>query len=306
MTKARYLNLLETGELARRVAASQAHYAACVLCGWRCGADRYQAVGPCRTGVIASVATAYRHMGEETPLVQGGGSGAIFFTNCDLRCQFCQTAKWNIKGSGRPITAAQLAGLMLRLQAEGAVNINLVTPTHVLPQILEALLIAASDGLILPLVWNSGGHDTVEALHLLDGVVDIYLPDMKYATNDLGRRMSGVHRYAEVNRTAIMEMARQVGSLKMTVQGRAVSGVLVRHLVMPGHLENTRQALGWLVAHLGPQTYLSLMDQYRPAYRAFARTDIGRAIRPEEYQQAYETARSMGFQRIDGHLLTAE
>lgn len=306
MALPRYLALYQSGELARRVEAAEAHYSACNLCGWRCGVNRHHEVGPCRTGVLASVSTAYRHMGEEAPLVQGGGSGAIFFTNCDLRCQFCQTSKWNIKGQGQTITTAQLAGLMLRLQAEGAVNINLVTPTHVLPQVLEALLLAVADGLSLPLVWNSGGHDTVEALRLLDGIVDIYLPDMKYGTNELGRRMSAVHDYAGTNRSAVTEMARQVGRLELTSHGRAFSGVLVRHLVMPGHLDNTRRVLEWLITHLGPQTYLSLMDQYRPAYRAFARTDIGQAIQPEEYQQAYNMARSMGFQRIDGHLLTAE
>jgi putative pyruvate formate lyase activating enzyme len=276
----------------------------CRLCGWDCSIDRRTQIGPCRTGIETPVATAYLHFGEEAPLVGAGGSGAIFFAKCDLRCQFCQTADWNIRGRGRPLTARQLADVMLDLQGRGAVNINLVTPTHVAPQILEALRLAVEDGLHLPLVWNSGGYDSPQALALLEGIVDIYLPDMKYSDETLARRLSGVRRYPQVNRQAVAEMHRQVGHLQIDADGVARRGVLVRHLVMPGHVENTAGVLGWIVDHLGSETYLSLMDQYRPTYRAFARPGLDRPITPDEYAQARALAESLGLRRLDGSLLT--
>jgi putative pyruvate formate lyase activating enzyme len=234
--------------------------------------------------------------------VVGGGSGAIFFAHCDLRCQFCQTARWNIQGQGQELSAQRIADVMLNLQAKGAANLNLVTPTHVLAPILSALLIAVEGGLRLPLVWNSGGYDAPQALALLDGVVDIYMPDMKYSQERLGLTLSGVRDYSSVNQRAVAEMHRQTGDLRIDAQGRARRGLLVRHLVMPGHLDNTAEVLRWIAEHLGPNTYLSLMDQYRPAYRAFARNDIGRALMPDEYAQARALAESLGLHRLDDHL----
>jgi putative pyruvate formate lyase activating enzyme len=182
------------------------------------------------------------------------------------------------------------------------VNINLVTPTHVAPQILAALLIAAEKGLRLPLVWNSGGHDSREMLSLLDGIVDIYLPDMKYSDAELARSLSGVREYPSVNQRAVAEMHRQVGDLILDRGGTARRGVLIRHLVMPDHLENTSGVLEWIARELGAATYISLMDQYRPAYRAFARKDIGRPIRPDEYGDARRIAASLGLTRLDDNL----
>ncbi len=303
MGDAGYVSMLSSGELAHRAEQAREQLVTCRLCGWDCGIDRAAELGPCRTGVEALVATAYVHLGEERPLVSGGGSGAIFFANCDLRCQFCQTYKWNIRGGGRPLSAEQIAGVMLDLQGKGAVNINLVTPTHVLPQILAALVIAAGRGLRVPLVWNSGGYDSPHALALLDGIVDIYLPDMKYSDARLGRSLSGVNDYPAVNRRAVAEMHRQVGDLVIDERGTARRGLLIRHLVMPGHAANTEGVLRWIADHLGPNTYLSLMDQYRPAYRAFARADIGRAIRPEEYAAVRRLALSLGLTRLDDSLL---
>jgi putative pyruvate formate lyase activating enzyme len=251
------------------------------------------------------VATAYLHFGEERPLVAGGGSGAIFFAFCDLRCQFCQTARWNIQGQGQAVTDRQLATIMLDLQTEGASNINLVTPTHVVPQVLKALALAAEAGLSVPLVWNSGGYDSMQALQMLDDIVDIYLPDMKYSIERIGRSLSGVAHYPATNRRAVTEMFRQVGHLDVDEAGRARRGLLVRHLVMPGMFDNTAGVLRWLAETLGPDTYLSLMDQYRPAYRAFARQHLDRPLRPEECRQARELARSLGLNRLDDHLLLA-
>jgi putative pyruvate formate lyase activating enzyme len=302
MFEAAYLALYRSGELARRVEQAQAALHLCRLCGWDCGIDRAIELGPCRTDTEALVATAYVHFGEERPLVAGGGSGAIFFANCDLRCQFCQTARWNIKGGGRALNAEQIASIMLDLQAKGAANINVVTPTHVAPQILAALLIAAAGGLHLPLVWNSGGYDAPQVLSLLDGIVDIYMPDMKYSDAALGRSLSGVRNYPLINQRAVAEMHRQVGDLRVDEEARAQRGMLVRHLVMPEHYENTAGVLGWIAENLGTNTYLSLMDQYRPSYRAFARADIGRAITPDEYAQARFFAESLGLNRLDDSL----
>lgn len=301
-----YLALHRSGQLAERVRAAQSQLVECRLCGWDCGIDRADDLGPCRTGTAARVATAYVHFGEEAPLVGQHGSGAIFFANCDLRCQFCHTWKWNVEGRGRDVTPGQLAFLMLDLQEKGAHNVNLVTPTHVLPQILSALQIAAFEGLRLPLVWNSGGYDTLDALALLDGVVDIYLPDMKYADEALARRWSGVRDYPGINRAALLEMQRQVGPLQLDADGAAIRGLLVRHLVMPGQPENTRAALRWLAEYLGPETYLSLMDQYRPAYRATGHPDLAAPMTPAEYMPARDYARSLGLRRLDAGLTLVE
>ncbi len=300
--KPAYFALYESGELAHRAQTAAAMLGDCYLCGWRCGIDRGVELGPCRTGEQALVATAYVHYGEEKPLTIGGGSGAIFFANCDLRCQFCQTARWNIQGSGRPVTASQLAGLMIDLQSKGAVNINFVTPTHVVPQILAALLDAIKGGLHVPLVWNSGGYDSLEALALLDGIIDIYLPDMKYSDVSLGARLSAVHEYPAVNHAAVSEMYRQVGHLTVDEQDRARRGVLVRHLVMPGQQANTEGVLRWIAEFLGPDTYLSLMDQYRPAYRAFANEELAHAMTLGEYAEARQLADTLGLTRLDDSL----
>jgi putative pyruvate formate lyase activating enzyme len=192
---------------------------------------------------------------------------------------------------------------MLDLQRRGAVNINLVTPTHVTPQIMAALLTAVEGGLHLPLVWNSGGYDSLQTLALLEGVVDIYLPDMKYADAQLALGLSGIHEYPAVNQRAVAEMFRQVGHLQLDPNGTAQRGLIVRHLVMPGHLDNTEEVLRWIADHLGQDTYVSLMDQYRPAYRAFGRADIGRAISPEEYAQARQIAKQLGLHRLDDSLV---
>jgi putative pyruvate formate lyase activating enzyme len=300
--EAAYVALHRRGELAARASAALALLHACRLCGWDCGIDREAGVGPCRTGMQAVVASAYLHLGEERPLVAGGGSGAIFFASCDLRCQFCQTYRWNIHGSGRLLEPRQIADVMLDLQGRGAVNINLVTPTHIAPQVLAALALAAEDGLSLPLVWNSGGYDAPQVLALLDGVVDIYLPDMKYSDERLARRLSGVRDYPRVNQQAVREMLRQVGHLRVSAGGTAQRGLIIRHLVMPGCFDNTAGVLRWIADETGPDTYLSLMDQYRPAYRAFGRDGLGRAMTAEEYAQARDYALGLGLRRLDDSL----
>jgi putative pyruvate formate lyase activating enzyme len=249
--------------------------------------------------MIAKVSTTYLHFGEEKPLVGATGSGAIFFANCDLRCQFCQTARWNIQGKGQTVDPSALAALMLHLQSQGAVNINLVTPTHVAAQIVMAVAIAAESGLHLPLVWNSGGYDSLETLSLLDGIVDIYLPDMKYSDPVLASQLSVSPSYVEINRSAVLEMFRQVGHLSIYENSVACRGIIVRHLVMPGYLDNARGVLQWLASNLGTEVYLSLMDQYRPAYRAFALPNLNEPLSFEEYQLAQRFALDLGLTRLD-------
>ena len=197
----------------------------------------------------------------------------------------------------------ELGGLMLDLQRDGAANINLVTPTHVAPQIVAAVSLAAEEGLRIPLVWNSGGYDSPQTLRLLDGIVDIYLPDMKYSVEQTARSLSVVPGYPAVNRRAVKEMFRQVGHLQIDDEGRARRGLIVRHLVMPGMPDNTAGVLRWLAKTLGPHTYLSLMDQYRPAFRAFARHGLNRSLRPDEFAQAHALALSLGLKRLDEHLV---
>jgi putative pyruvate formate lyase activating enzyme len=240
------------------------------------------------------------HHGEELPLRGRHGSGTIFFSWCNLRCVFCQNWEISHKGVGREVGANALAGIMLSLQEEGCHNINFVTPSHVVAQILEAVLIAARDGLRLPLVYNTGGFDSPEALALLDGVIDIYMPDMKYGDSKVARRYSRVRGYFEVNRAAVKEMHRQTGDLVLDEQGLARRGLLVRHLVLPEGLSNTERVLDFLAGEISPHTYLNLMDQYRSCYRAHQIAPLDRAPTAEEFRSALDLARRHGLRRLDG------
>lgn len=301
-----YRTLLASGELMRRVDQARNMLHECHLCGLHCGINRERSLGPCQIGLTVYAATAYRHLGEERPLVGKGGSGAIFFSHCVMQCVFCQTARWSILGQGYPLESEELANLMLSLQHEEAVNINLVTPTHVLPHILEAVYLAAQEGLHLPLVWNSGGYESAQALMLLDGIVDIYLPDMKYSDAVLAQCLSGIKDYPQVSQESALEMHRQVGHLKISTNGVARRGLLVRHLVLPNHFKNTAGVLHWIAENLGPETYLSLMDQYRPAHRTSEHEGINRPITLQEYSQAQALAHKLGLSRLDDHLTLSQ
>jgi len=241
------------------------------------------------------VAAALPHFGEEPPLVAGGGSGAIFFTGCSLRCRFCQNHQISRGGSPRTVDAAELARRMVCLQEKGCSNINLVSPTHVVPQILEAIDAAVPLGLRLPLVYNTHGYESLETLALLDGVIDIYLPDSKYGCDHAALRLSGATAYVNHNRRALAEMRRQVGDLAIDRQGAAVSGLLVRHLVLPGDLARTGQCLARLAEGLGTDVALSLMSQYRPAADAGSLAPLDRPLSFEEYSAAVEAAGRLGF-----------
>lgn len=283
-----YLRLAESGELARRARALIARLSRCDLCPRACLVDRDAGEqGVCRVGRRAKVSAAFPHFGEESVLVGRGGSGTIFFGECNLRCVFCQNREVSHGLDAQEVTEEAIAEAMLALQAGGCHNINLVTPTHWMPQILSALPGAIAGGLRLPLVYNCSGYEGLEALRLLDGVVDVYLPDSKYADDAVARRLSGFRGYVKSNRAALREMYRQVGpGLVLDQDGMAVRGMIVRHMVLPMGLAGTAQVLEWIARELSPDVCISLMSQYFPAYRAVDDPALGRRITPEEYLEA--------------------
>jgi len=296
-----FLNLLSSGELAERVRLAHERLKACDICPRRCGVDRIENPqrATCHTGELALVASYGAHFGEEDPLRGYYGSGTIFFSWCNLKCVFCQNYDISQQGYGRPASPEQLASMMLQLQEEGCHNINLVSPSHVVPQILAALLIAAKAGLRVPLVYNSGGYDALETLALLDGVVDIYMPDIKYGDPALGRRLSGIPNYPAVNQQAVKEMHRQVGNLALDERGVALRGLLVRHLVLPDGLAGTAAIVQFLAQEVSPRTYLNVMDQYRPCHQANLYPELARRITTKEYHQALDLAQQAGLTRLD-------
>jgi putative pyruvate formate lyase activating enzyme len=296
-----YLALLRSGELQARADKAYAHMADCDLCARYCHVDRFQSTrgAVCRTGERAVVNSFGPHHGEELPLRGSRGSGTIFFSWCSLRCQYCQNWEISQKGLGREVEPQELATMMLSLQQQGCHNINLVTPSHVVAQIIAALAIAAQQGLRLPLVYNTGGYDSPEALALLDGVIDIYMPDMKYGDSAIARQYSKVRDYVAVNFAAVREMQRQVGVLQLNEAGIARRGLLVRHLVLPGHLAGTDKVLAFLASEISTETYLNLMDQYHPCYRADENPPLDRDLTREEYREALDIARKYGLRRLD-------
>jgi putative pyruvate formate lyase activating enzyme len=295
-----YLALHASGELLRRKEAALARLAACDLCPRRCGVDRLAGQqGFCRTGRLAKVAAHHPHFGEEAPLTGSSGSGTIFFANCNLGCVFCQNYEISHLGEGEEVTAPQLAAMMVRLGRQGCHNINLVTPSHVVAQILEALPQAIEGGLSIPLVYNTSGYDEVETLRLLEGIVDIYMPDFKFWSSESSRRFAKAEDYPEKARLAIGEMHRQVGDLLIDAEGLAGHGLLVRHLVMPEGLDESREILGFLAREISPATYVNVMDQYRPCGQAMDFPPLDRMLLPQEYRQALELAGRAGLTRLE-------
>ena len=242
------------------------------------------------------------HFGEEAPLVGRCGSGTIFFAYCNLHCVFCQNYGISQLGEGSAVDGTELADMMLSLQSKGCHNINLVSPTHVVPFILEALEIAVGKGLQLPIVYNTGGYDSLETLELLDGIVDIYMPDMKYSVEEVGEKFSGVEQYPQVNRAAVKEMHRQVGDLQVDESGVALRGLLVRHLVLPDGLAGTEGVVRFIAAEISRNTYLNVMAQYHPCYHAFDYPQISRPITREEFSAAIEQAQRSGLNCLDGRI----
>jgi len=297
-----YLELWQSGELVRRIKLGLEKLADCVLCPRNCHVNRIEnKTKVCRTERYAIVSSHFAHFGEEQCLRGNRGSGTIFFSWCNLRCVFCQNYEISWLGGGRPAEPEQLAGMMLRLQEQGCHNINLVTPEHVVPQILEALLLAVERGLCLPLVYNTSAYDSLDSLALMDGIVDIYMPDFKFWDPESGRRYTKAPDYPEAARRAIQEMHRQVGPLVTDEQGVALRGVLLRHLIMPGSVAGTPEIMNWISRELGLETYVNLMVQYHPACRVTEKQypEINRCISPSELEQAVDAFRSAGLSRLD-------
>ncbi len=296
--KPSYIKLHENGELHGRIEKALAMLKSCRLCPNDCRVDRVAGkVGICRAGRAVRVSSAAPHHGEE-PLISGRrGSGTVFLSCCTLKCVFCQNHQISQADLGEEISSAELAARMTALQGVGCHNINFVSPTHYLPQILEALALAIGEGLNVPLVYNTNAYDSLEAVELLDGIFDVYMPDIKYSDDEKAARYSGAVGYRDASRAAITEMVRQVGPLVLDDDGVARRGVVVRHLVLPGGAAGSREALDFL-AELGVDIQLSLMAQYHPSYRADSYPEIDRRLDGREYKEVVDYARQLGFKYV--------
>jgi len=286
-------------ELRGRAESLRALLEPCRLCPRNCRVDRLRGeVGFCRTAAAPIVSSFGPHFGEESPLVGQHGSGTIFLTHCNLRCIFCQNCDISQLGEGRATTDERLAGMMLELQQQGCHNINWVTPTHQTAALVEALSRARDDGLTVPIVYNCGGYESVDTLKLLDGIIDIYMPDAKYGDDAVGQRLSGVTDYWSKCRDALTEMHRQVGDLQIDSRGLAMRGLLVRHLVLPENMAETSIVMKYL-AGLSADTYVNVMAQYRPHFHAHEVPEIARGLTVDEYEEAVRAALEAGLHRLD-------
>jgi len=297
--KPAYIEAREKGLLKEKIKQAYKLMESCVLCGRYCRVNRMKGEkGFCKTGKEARISSFGPHFGEESPLVGRYGSGTIFLTGCNLGCIFCQNYDISILREGSGVSIEKLADTMLNVRDRGCHNVNFVTPTHQLPMILKALDIAVEKGLDIPVVWNCGGYESPEALEILDGVVDIYMPDFKFFDKEPAKKYLNAPDYQEIACKALKEMHRQVGDLQTDERGIATRGLLVRHLVMPGGLAGTIKFVKWLADAISPNTYINVMAQYRPCYKASRYPEIDRRITSEEFQDAIQAARNAGL-RID-------
>jgi putative pyruvate formate lyase activating enzyme len=269
-------------------------YQHCTLCPRNCGVNRYETTGYCHSTANLKMNVAQLHFGEEPPISGTKGSGTIFLSNCNLQCVFCQNYQISDFGQGKEISLETLVQMMLDLQNKGAHNINFVTPTHFTPHLRQAIIEARKAGLHIPIVWNSNAYEKVETLKTLEGLVDIYLPDLKYAAGILSYKYSAAKDYPAMARSAIQEMHRQAGNLVYT-NGIASRGLIIRLLVLPNHLAGIRESLYWIHENLGPDTYISLMGQYYPTHKALEFKEINRSITPDEYNEIAELVSDLGF-----------
>ena len=296
-----YLRLHRSGELKKRGEELWKMMKSCSLCPRECGVNRLAGEeGFCRATAQLEISSYHPHFGEEEPLVGKGGSGTIFLTNCGLRCVFCINWEVSHQGSGTPQRIEDMAKMMLALQKIGCHNINVVTPTHYSPHIVRALDRAAGNGLRLPLVYNTCGWERLDILKILDGIVDIYLPDFKYSSNKMAEKYSsGANTYVELTKAGLLEMHRQVGIAKPASDGLMYRGLMIRHLVMPSGVSGAKGVIEWIAVNLPKDTYLNIMSQYRPMYKAFDYPDISRRITRDEYSKALEWARKAGLTNLD-------
>jgi putative pyruvate formate lyase activating enzyme len=296
-----YEKLEQAGEFARRIEEAYAVFEDCRLCPRECGVNRKKGdIGFCRAPAKPVVFSAHPHFGEELPLVGHRGSGTIFFSHCNLRCIFCQNWPISHEGRGKRIEDEGLADMMLRMQSLGCHNINLVTPTHVMPNILHATRLAMKKGLRLPLVYNTSGYERPEIVRLLDGIVDIYLPDMKYMdAHQADTYSAGASDYPELAKGAVTEMNRQVGVLETDQRGIALRGLIIRHLVMPNRVAGTETFVQWVAENLPKNTYVNIMAQYHVEYKAYEHPEINRAITVQEFLEAMDWAEKAGLTNLD-------
>jgi len=300
MRKPSYLKLYESGEIRERIEDARRLLNPCRLCPRECGVNRLEdEKGFCRTGRVARVAAFNAHFGEESPLVGRNGSGTIFFSSCNLLCSFCQNEEISHGNEGEEVEAVQIASMMVRLAHAGCHNINLVTPSHVAPQVIEALAYAIPQGLDVPIVYNSSGYDRKETLQILEGIVDIYMPDFKFWDENWTERYCGATDYPARAREAVREMHRQVGDLVLDERGIAEKGLLVRHLVMPGNTGGTEEIMRFLADEISRETYVNIMDQYRPCGGAIEDEHLHRRLSAEEFRAALSFAAKAGLNRLD-------
>jgi putative pyruvate formate lyase activating enzyme len=299
-----YVETFQSGRLREKVEEAREALRVCRVCPRDCDVDRLaDETGLCKTGRLARVASAFPHFGEENCLRGWRGSGTIFFSHCNLRCVFCQNFDLSWEGQGEEMNALEIAELMLALEARGCHNINFVTPEHVVPQVLEAVLEAVERGLRVPIVYNTSGYDSLHSIELLDGVVDVYMPDLKFADDAVAKRLALTGDYPKRARAAIRAMHRQVGDLVVSEDGIALRGLLVRHLVMPNDRAGSRAVMRFLAEQLSPHTYVNVMGQYRPAGRVVSQgeryAEIGRGVTSAELRRARAAARDAGLYRLD-------
>lgn len=295
-----YIAAFNTGILKERINKAHKMMRSCTLCPRKCKVDRLAGeTGVCKTGEQAYVSSYNAHFGEEAPLVGRHGSGTIFFTHCNLLCLFCQNYDISHQGYGEAVSGEQLARIMLYLQNAGCHNINFVTPSHVVPQILSAVEIAAGAGLSVPLVYNSGGYDSAHTLKLLEGVIDIYMPDFKFWDPEVAKKACDAEDYPEVARQALKEMHRQVGDLVTDEAGIARRGVLLRHLVLPHGLAGTRQVMRFIAKEISANTYVNIMPQYRPCGRANEIKELSQHLLQKDFNMALDETMEEGIERMD-------
>jgi putative pyruvate formate lyase activating enzyme len=298
--EAAYIKTFNAGLLKKKIDTAYKMLKACNLCPRKCGVNRFSGdTGICKTGKNALVSSYNAHFGEEAPLVGSKGSGTIFFTHCNLMCLFCQNYDISHEGYGQELSTEQISALMLALQKQGCHNINFVTPSHVVPQILSAVEIAVQNGLTVPLVYNSGGYDRVETLKLLRGVFDIYMPDFKFWDPQIAASACDAHDYPEVARKALIEMHRQVGDLVANKAEIAERGLLIRHLVLPHGLAGTREIMRFIATKISSNSYVNIMSQYRPCGKAAAVKGLETYPSNADYQEAVNAAVQEGITRLD-------
>lgn len=302
MYKPGYLKLFESGELLRRVGLLNKMLENCVLCPHQCKVNRVKGErGYCKTLSNVVVSGAEPHFGEEEELVGHNGSGTIFFSHCNLRCAFCQNYEISYCGEGVEMTARELSEVMLSLQRRGCHNINLVSPSHIVPQVVEAVYIASGEGLSIPILYNSGGYDLSDTLKLLEGVVDIYMPDIKFSSDELASRYIGVKEYYKTARAAVKEMYKQVGNLLVDTDNIAYKGLMIRHLVLPQNLAGTEEIMRFIAEELSRDVYVNIMAQYYPEHKAYGIPELSRRITKEEYRRAVEAAKKAGLTRYTAY-----